>query len=460
MKTATLIKFAASSFVLGTIVTGCSQGHMPVASASQPAQFAKAAEKFAQQASKAMAKGKYGRAVDLAERAVAGAPDNAAYRAILGQGYLNLGRFTSAEDALGDSLSLDPSNGKAALNLALAQIANGKNDAAMRTLDDHRSSFSAADYGLAVALAGDPAGAVTVLETASRDGRADTKLRQNLALSYALAGKWANARVMAAQDLSPDMLDARMTEWAQFVRPNGASQQVASLLGVTPVSDAGMPSQLALQRSSEPAPAANTAAVEAPFDIASVQVDTGEPTAVPTGDAAPAFEMAASAPAAEAPLIMSASTPTKVRQTIVPAVQRAPKQFVREAAAPAKPLVRTAATKPSARPAPVAKAKAIESGTYVVQLGAFASSTRAQAAWNGAVTKTAELGKYVPATSRVKTGSASLYRMAVTGFTSREVAGQLCTRIKAKGGTCFVRSIVNDAPTQWVQRGGARVASR
>jgi tetratricopeptide (TPR) repeat protein len=134
MKTATLIKFAVSSLTVGTVITGCAQGHMPLASASQPASFVKAANKFAAKATKAMAKGKFGQAVDLAERAVAGAPDNASYRATLGQAYLNVGRFTSAEDALEDALSLDQGNGRIALNLALAQIANGKTDTAMPRL--------------------------------------------------------------------------------------------------------------------------------------------------------------------------------------------------------------------------------------------------------------------------------------------------------------------------------------
>jgi hypothetical protein len=95
---------------------------------------------------------------------------------------------------------------------------------------------------------------------------------------------------MAAQDLSPELVDARMTEWAHFVRPSGASQQVASLLGVTPVIDAGMPSQLALQPKNDQmaaisAPSPESVKVAAAAPLQSVEVAPATP--------APAFEMAA-----------------------------------------------------------------------------------------------------------------------------------------------------------------------
>jgi D-alanyl-D-alanine carboxypeptidase len=163
----------------------------------------------------------------------------------------------------------------------------------------------------------------------------------------------------------------------------------------------------------------------------------------------PVFEMAQAAPEPQAPLITSSSTPTKVRQMVVPVAKRA-----------AKPAGTQVAAVKSKRPAFKTKVKGIESGIFAVQLGAFGSSERAQVAWNTAISKTSELGQYSPATSRVKTNSASLFRMAVTGFASRKVAGQVCTRIKAKGGSCFVRAVGKDAPTQWAQRAGGRIASR
>ena len=58
-----------------------------------------------------------------------------------------------------------------------------------------------ADAGLALALAGDPQSAVAVLEPAARAVGADARTRQNLALAYAFAGDWDQARTVAAQDV-------------------------------------------------------------------------------------------------------------------------------------------------------------------------------------------------------------------------------------------------------------------
>src|SRR3546814_11063525 len=88
-------------------------------------------------------------AVDFAEKAVALAPREAGYRAVLGQSYLTDGRFTSARQAFTDALALDSNNGKVALSLALAQTAEGDWTAARATLDDHAGVILATDRGLA-----------------------------------------------------------------------------------------------------------------------------------------------------------------------------------------------------------------------------------------------------------------------------------------------------------------------
>jgi Flp pilus assembly protein TadD/cell division protein FtsN len=435
MNTKFMLKLAASSLIVGTIGTGCSQtGDMGVASASSVAKQDMLAAKSAAKANKYISKRDFDKAVGAAEVAVEAAPNNVGYRLLLGQSYLSAGRFASAEAAFGDVLTLDAGNAKAALNLALAQIASGHNDAAIRTLDTHRTNLSAADYGLAIALAGDPAGAVTVLEVAARDGRADTKLRQNLALAYALAGKWNHARVMAAQDLSPDMLDARMTQWASFVRPKAASQQVASLLGVTPANDPGQPERLALRAANT-----QTAMIDVPVEAPVEQIV--EVAAVPVVEATPApvFEMAAKPDVVEAPAPLIRSEATPLKQVVLPAAPTMPK---------------VAAAKPVSAP------RAIESGRYVVQLGAFASPSRAEFAWNKAVNKTRELAGYQSSTAKVKAKTGTLYRASVSGFETRASASQICAKVRAAGGACFIRSNAGDAPTQWVQRGGKQVASR
>src|SRR5207244_12834389 len=106
-----------------------------------------------------------------------------------------------------------------------------------------------ADYGLAVALAGHPADAIPVLETAARAPDADARVRQNLALALALSGDWTNARTIASQDVPADQVDARIHQWMQLASPKKASDQVAALVGVTPAAgDPGQPTQLALNK--------------------------------------------------------------------------------------------------------------------------------------------------------------------------------------------------------------------
>ena len=205
MKKIGMLKIAASSLILGTAITPVSAstyGH----ETSGPQ---KAAALAAQQATKLLAKRKFADAVEKAEVAVAAMPNVAEYRALLGQAYLSSGRFQSAETTLGDAVSLDPANARAGLNLALAQIANARSDRALATLDVYRDRLSPADFGLALALAGDLSGATSVLEGAVRAPEADARTRQNLALAYALSNRWREARIMAAQDLSGDALYGR-----------------------------------------------------------------------------------------------------------------------------------------------------------------------------------------------------------------------------------------------------------
>ena len=59
------------------------------------------------------------------------------------------------------------------------------------------------NYGLSYALSGDLTNAETVLRRAYASPRADMRVRQNLSLVLALAGKLDEAQRVASQDLSP-----------------------------------------------------------------------------------------------------------------------------------------------------------------------------------------------------------------------------------------------------------------
>jgi hypothetical protein len=79
-------------------------------------------------------------------------------------------------------------------------------------------------------------------------------------------------------------------------------------------------------------------------------------------------------------------------------------------------------------------------GPVVVQIGAFSSQQLADTAWSNAAAvapgEMAGKGKRVVAIDR---DGAALYRTAITGFESRDEAVALCERLRAAGGSCFVR---------------------
>ena len=464
MKTAKLARFAASTLVIGTALAGCgpaSQHARPAAVSDQAVAMKKAAAYAADAfAMLGNAKANKAKAVTAAERAVALMPVNASYRALLGRAYVAAGRFASAETSFGDALALEPGDGKAALNLALMKIARGDAASALGLLEANRGAIAAADYGLALALGGDLVGALATLQEAARAPDATAKTRQNLGLVYALAGQWIEARVIASQDLSPDLVNARLSEWAQMARPRAAWDQIASLLSVTPVADAGQPAQLALVMPTNQAVAVATPNAQfAPEPVAEVAPDAVAAAEAPS----PAYEVAATAtPAA----VVAPSTPTAA-----PALTIALNEPAGAAIAPPNRLepspLKQAVVPMSVRsklpiePAVVRTARAVQSGQFVVQLGAFAKAANAETAWGRLAAKVNELNNYDPVSARVTVKNASLHRLSVSGFVTREAAGQVCKQVKMSGGQCFVRSVSGDAPMQFVSRGGStRLAAR
>lgn len=469
MNSAQFAKFAVSTLVIGASMTAfgpASQQARAVAASDQTLDIKKA-ESFAAEASAilASAKGNKAKAFDRAERAVALMPDNAAYRSLLGRAYVAAGRFTSAETSFADALTLEPGNGKYALNLALMKIARGDNGGAMRLLEEHRPLISLADYGLALALAGDIAGAITTLQEAARGPDANAKTRQNLGLAYALGGRWIEARVVASQDLSPDMVDTRMGEWALMASPRAAWDQVAGLLRVTPVADAGQPARLALVAPAGQALAEATSrnsvtivsSVAAQADsvvVSEAPAAVFETPAEPVRAPEPAYE----APAAARSVSIALDDPKPYVPPVVapPLVKASSSPFKQAVVRPSSPSVapQKAAFTPTIH-------RGVRSGQFVVQLGAYSKLAQAEWAWERAAKKVGELRNYDPTSARVKVKGGALHRLAVSGFITREAASQICTQVRKSGGNCFVRSVSGDAPMQFVSRGGStRIAAR
>lgn len=382
-------------------------------------------------------------ATGLAERAVENSPSDAGFRTLLGNCYLAGGRFASAEAAYRDSLSLLGNQPQVVLKLALTQIGLGKNDDAIALLTAAQSMIDPSDMGLALALAGRPNDAVAVLEPAARAVGADARLRQNLALAYALGGDWEAARTVAAQDVAADQLDARIQEWMAFAKPGQSTNKVASFIGVTPVADPGQPVRLALGGAPAAQRMAEAAPVQAPAVIEPVAVEAAAaPVAV--AEVAPLPVVAEPAPA---PVEVAAVAP----RPVAVAVASAPKAKIR---APRPAL--TPATVQLSQSLPQIRRAALRTvsgkSKAVVQLGAYSSRDRIAAAWSRASGKYGALRGYQPVTARFDGAKGTVYRLSVKGFGSDREAVQLCSGLKRAGGSCFVRAASGDAPVQFASR--------
>lgn len=434
MKTKTII---AAALISSAAIVG-----VGAVASSDTGADRRAAEE-AKAASKALDKRRPEQAVAAAEQAVAFAPREAGYRALLGQAYLQAGRFKSAADALKDALALEPGNGGVALQLALAQIGSGDWGAARTTLADNEASIPATDRGLAMALAGDPGSAIALLTAAAREPDASPKTRQNLALALGLAGRWQEAKVVASYDVAPDQLDARIMQWIAFAKPQGAADQIAAMLGVTPIEDAGQPVRLALVAD---VPAVQTAeAPPPPAAEAPQQVAVAEPVAAP----APVVEARPEpvAATAEAFVRTPATRPAVVfaeRREIVQALPASYRPYSVQTFRMARAAV--------GRRAPVA------SGGYVVQLGAFENAAVAKDAWSRLSRRHAALKSRVPSGADFSFAGGDYYRLSVGGF-DRTQAVAMCRQLRAAGGRCFVRTGAGDTIAQWVRR-DSQLASR
>jgi Flp pilus assembly protein TadD len=435
MRKNTALRIAASGLAIGLTTVGCSpfaaRPSTVSASASKPA---KEAGKLYEKTGVAFREGKLAEALGHIEKAVELAPRDAGYRMVLGDLYLKNGRFLSAEQTFNDVLTLDPSNVRAGLSLALSRVAQGKTSEALRVLAGLEGHAPIADLGLAYALAGQPHRAIAMLEPAARTADADGRTRQNLALAYALAGDWQKARVTAAQDVSPADLAGRLQQWAALSKPEAPYSQVAALMGIANVvADAGQPAQLALAPEAPvvaeaPAPAAPGAPVVAQVEAPAPQQVLAEAVKVE----APAIPAAAEAQAKKA-----------VETLVKPAVTRASLPASRPL-----PTFKPAVQRVSFQP-PKAHAS---TGRFVVQIGAYKTQNQAERAWTGAQNRYGIADREPLTTIASIPGKGTFHRLSVSGFDTMADAGRLCRSIKARGGACFVRSTAGDVPVQWASR--------
>lgn len=459
MKTRAIVTLGLGALVAcGALAGITSHGGIAFASARDESRAERKAAAEAGKAQAALAGGRPEQAVAHAEAAVGLRPQVTSFRVLLANSYLRAGRFDSARQAFADAMTLDTSNGKLPLNLALTQIATGDWNGARQTLDTHKDIIPVSDRGLAMALAGDPSSAVELLNAAVRTPGADAKTRQNFALSLALAGRWQDARMMAAVDLAPAEVDQRMTQWATFARPKSAYDQVASLLGVTPVRDPGQPTALALNATS----GVGLAAL-APVDaFMPGQAENAAKVAQEMGTPVPAAAPVPDAGAAPAPApVEVASTPAPAFASVVfgpreEVVQHLPASAREPMSRPAPaPEVSAPVRVASATAAPRTPAK----GSFFVQLGAFENAAVAKNAWTRVTRSNASFAAQTPSGMSITSKAGTFYRLSVGGF-ARSEADALCRSYKAKGGNCFVRAHAGDQVALWAHPAGRQMASR
>lgn len=491
MMNSKLIKFAGSSLVLGIAMVGCkpaADAYRPASASSKEVRTNKHALKQYQKAEIAFRKGDLALAVEEMEAAVLYSPLDAGFRMALAELYMKNGRFVSAEATFRDVLALNPANGRAAMALALAQAAQGKAFAAQAQLAKAERLIAPADVGLGYAIAGNPQRAIEILEAAARAPDADARLRQNLALAYAFAGDWKKARVIAAQDISPAQIEARMAQWAALADPSAPAMRVAGLLGVTPAKDKGQPTRLALspvpdweaalvQAGAPAAPAAQfaapaapiaepamiaapaapvvaTAAVQAPVPAPIVEAPTAAPVPVVEQAIARAEAQPRAIPAAQeifTPIIAEEAPVARITPAAIPAFVPAPRKRSFAARVPAN--ARANHVKANFVQAGGARAGRAQSGGYVVQIGAFSSAAQVERAWAQTQRRHAFSDAYTPLSTTIRIGGKGvMHRLSIAGFDSRNAAVQTCLSIRARNGVCFVRQVAGDAPVQWASR--------
>ncbi|MDF0541653.1 SPOR domain-containing protein [Sphingobium sp. H39-3-25] len=418
VKSFAFIRIAASSLMLASTLAGCSGGALQSHVATNVSKGEAKAGELAMSAERSLAKRDAVTAITAAEGAVEIAPREASYRVLLGRAYLTAGRFGSAETALSDAMSLGAGDAKTVVSLALAKVASGKMAAARSLLAEHMDAVPGPDYGLAMAMAGDPLEGIRILSLAVQEPGAGAKERQNLAYAYALAGRWRDARMMAEADLSPVAAAQRVAMWAQASEADAAPYRVAALIGAKiGVADPGLPQQLAL------------------IEQSLVQIAVAEPSQPAPDVIQQPMPEAAIAAIGVPGAPVSAVT---VRSEASPIRDSAPRQ-----AAFARPKL-------TARIQTVEYVRPVTAGAsnWVVQVGAYDSAAVAREKWSAMARSRASFSGFQPVSSTITVDGKLYHRLALSGFGGRGDAVMMCAKIRSGGGSCFVRQVAPEAKAQ------------
>lgn len=488
----TIVRLAVTTALATTTLSACAGGPAPSAHVSAAA------------AEAAIKDGKFEKGINHAEAAVLAAPRDANTRTLLGNAYLEAGRFQSASQAFTDAVELGDTAPRTVVSLALAQIGSGDQRGAINTLTRWETAIDPADFGLAISLAGQPERGIHVLTNTLRGGQNTPKVRQNLAYAYALSGQWRAASLMVAEDIPADQVGTRLSEWGSMIKPDQYQTRIASLIGVQAAEDSGQPAKLALNNFptvpqmaaeavdvpavAEAKPAKNFAAAsELPaINAAPAKTDRGDagladaglrtvaPAPKPvTAPPAPVRTARAPAPATSAPRAGAsndgskqfaqafANTPAPAKAAPAPAPAPARSTPARTAApktAPARTAAAATRTTTPARTATPAASPSLAKGDYNIQLGSYFSMSDAQSAWKRFQAQYPELADAERVISKARVNGKIYYRVAAAGF-ARSSADQMCSTVKRNGGGCLAYAARAPLPGH-MGEATVRVASR
>ena len=436
-----LVGLALTTALSSAALAGCAASAPPAAVSAGKAE-------------ESLAEGSYVNAIEHAEQAVMADGRNASYRAVLGAAYLEAGRFSSAAASFQDSIDLGDTSPRTALSLALALTAEGKNPQAVAVLEQWEGAISSGDLGLAYSLAGAPERGIHVLSNALRNGENTGKVRQNLAYSYALAGRWREARVMASEDVPAGMVSDRIAEWAAQVHPAAYRVRVATLLDVpADRGDAGQPIQLALSNfPTADQLAADATAMPAPTAVAEAAPPMPAPTT--SGELAPIGDPVDARVAQVTPPARAVASHTGTARTVAPATATA----VARSSVP-RPSLSTDSvlfvSEPVVQPLPERRTRSVASvataaravpgvdGAHLVQLGSFTSERGAQRAWSIYVQRYPELANHDMVITRAVVRGKEYYRVSAAGYdasSSRAMCGRVNSSATSEGCIAYAES--------------------
>ena len=410
---------ALSALAISAAVTGCAIGrHKP--QSAQASNVDKSKIGLATKAQVAVEAGKFAEAVSFAEQAVDGKPRDPGFRALLGNIYFAAGRFASAESAYRDALSLDPSQPELTLKLALAQIAQGKNANALGVLQGARGQLEAADYGLAIALAG----LAGRCGRGAQPGRSPAE-RRRPGPPESGAGLWAERRL---GDGPHGRRPGHCRREARFDAPAvDADGQADARFGPGRRADrrhAGCRSGPAGAPGADP-PGRDQCSLGAGRLHRSRRLPLAQPTQELAALALPPAAPLPPVPVAE-PLPMEQPRLTDALFAEAPApVEKAPARFDDQPKTASYVAISKKIRKAAA---PRANGKA----DAVVQLGAYGSPQRVAAAWNNIARRHPSVNRYTPMSARFDAGAGTVYRLSVKGFASSNEAQKLCGSLRSK----------------------------